>query len=95
MVKLFRQSNFRNMLIRAKVPIKPRAYPERKIKGMVKCGKQCPACPFIMEEKVVSFSKKRKQILNRKLSCENSNVIYMIECHIVKRRGTLGRQEDP
>ena len=69
------------MLIRAKVPEKPRPYPERKIKGMFKCAKQCPACPFVKEDKIVKTNnKKGRWILNRKLSCENSNVVYMIEC---------------
>ena len=75
-----RQSNLRNLLIRAKVPTRPRPYPERKTKGMVKCGKQCTACPYIKEEKVVPINKNTKWILNRKMSCENTNIIYMIEC---------------
>ena len=47
---------------------------------MVKCGKQCTACPYIKEEKVVPINKNTKWILNRKMSCENTNIIYMIEC---------------
>ena len=75
-----RQSNLRNMLIRAKVPEKPRPYPERRIKGMFKCAKQCTACPFIKEDKMVKTNNNGRWILNRKLSCENSNIVYMIEC---------------
>ena len=75
-----RQSNLCNMLIRAKVAPKPRPYPERNIKGMFKCGKQCTACPYIKEGKSVKFSKTGKWIFNRKLTCENKNIIYMIEC---------------
>ena len=47
---------------------------------MVKCGKSCTACPYVKEENVQKFGKNGKWILNRKLSCENSNIIYMIEC---------------
>ena len=68
------------MLIRAKVPTQPRPYPERKIKGMFKCGKNCSACPYIKQEKYVAISKTEKWKLNRKMSCENSNIIYMVEC---------------
>ena len=75
-----RQNNLRNMLIRAKIPDKPRAYPERKIKGMFNCAKSCLACPYIKVSKSVKINKDKKWIFNRKLSCENSNVIYMIEC---------------
>ena len=59
-----RQANLRNMLIRAKVPVKPKAYLQRKIKGMVKCGKSCTACPYVKEEKIQKFGKKGKWILN-------------------------------
>ena len=68
------------MLIRAKVPSPQRPYPERKVKGMFKCGKNCSGCPFIKEEKNIKFRKNKKWTLNRKMSCENSNIIYMIEC---------------
>ena len=41
-----RQKNIRDMIIRAKVP-EARRYEQRIKRGMNKCGKQCPACPFI------------------------------------------------
>ena len=75
-----RENNLRSLLIRSKVPIKPKLHQERKIKGMKKCGKQCPTCPFILEEKSVKISEKEKWTLNNKYTCESYNLIYMIEC---------------
>ena len=75
-----RQRNIKDMLIRAKVPAQTRRYPERKLKGMFKCGKNCSGCPYIKGEKSVKFGKNQKWTLNRKMTCENFNVIYMIEC---------------
>ena len=75
-----RQNNLSNLLIRAKVPEKPRAHPERKLKCMFKCEKYCSACPYIKVSKSVKIKKDQKWTFNRKLSCDNSNVIYMIEC---------------
>ena len=66
------------VLIRAKVPPKPRPYPERKIKEMLKCGKQCTA--YVQEGQTVKFSETGKWVLNRKLTCENKNTIHIIEC---------------
>ena len=75
-----RQNNLRSMIIRAKVPKPARAYPERKLKGMFKCKNVCSACPYIKEDKVVKYGENKKWILNRNLTCANSNIIYMIEC---------------
>ena len=68
------------MLIRAKVPAQQRLFPERKVKGMYKCGKNCSGCPYIKEEKYIKVGKNKKWSLNRKMSCENSNIVYMIDC---------------
>ena len=42
-----RQANIRQHLIRAKVADPPNLRPKSNIRGMVKCGKGCTACPFI------------------------------------------------
>ena len=47
---------------------------------MFKCQNSCSACPFIKEEKHIKYGKNQKWILNRKVSCQNSNIIYLIEC---------------
>ena len=48
-----RQRNIRDNLIRAKVPKDPKLHPERKQRGMRKCGKNCMACPYIREVKSI------------------------------------------
>ena len=75
-----KQNNLRDIIIRAKVPAKQRPYPERSIKGMSKCTHSCSACPYIQEGKVIKFGNRQKWILNRRLTCDNSNIVYMIEC---------------
>jgi hypothetical protein len=57
----------------------PGARPQRVIPGMRRCKKQCHACPYIKESKeinTVTF----KWTINKPVNCEDSNVIYMIEC---------------
>ena len=44
-----RQPNITNLLIRAQLPNNEKK--KRVIKCMKKCGKGCPACPYIKEEK--------------------------------------------
>ena len=51
-----------------------------KVKGMFKCGKGCPACPYVREEKSVKIDKNHKWTFNKKFSCTNYNIIYMITC---------------
>ena len=53
-----RQTNIRDFLIKSKVPPKPKPYPERQRKGMVKCRKNCTACPFIIQGKEVKIDEK-------------------------------------
>ena len=49
---------------------------------MSKCARACTACPFIKEGKAIQINNSTKWNLNRKLTCDNFNVIYMIECDI-------------
>ena len=57
-----RQNNIRSILIRAKVPEIPKQYKDRNIKGVKKCGKSCPACPYILEGKSIKVNKKNMEI---------------------------------
>ena len=75
-----RENNLKSLLIRAKVPPKQKMFEARKLKGMSKCGKSCPSCPFILEGKTVNVKKNEKWHLNKKFTCESYNVVYMIEC---------------
>ena len=72
-----RQKNLRETLIRAKVAPPP-TREKRKINGMKKCGK-CIICSYVLEGNV----KKSEHFtwkINRKVSCTDSNLIYLIEC---------------
>ena len=75
-----RQRNLRDILIRSKVPEYQKKYPERNIRGMQKCGKNCTACPFIKQVKEIKINQKEKWKINRKVTCDNTNTIYLIEC---------------
>jgi hypothetical protein len=61
------------------VPTDPELHPERKQRGMKKCGKNCTACPYIREVKSLSINKNEWKI-NQSLNCEISNCVYLIEC---------------
>ena len=74
-----RQRNIRDHLIRAKVPSDPKLHPERRQRGMKKCGRNCTACPYIREVKSLRVNNTEWKI-NQSLNCEISNCIYMIEC---------------
>ena len=75
-----RQRNISDMLIRAKLPPPIKAYPERKLLGVTKCGKQCPVCPFIKEGKYIKGPNKTWNIAE-KVDCNTNNIIYLIECN--------------
>ena len=74
-----RQKNIRDHVIRAKVQSSNRNT-KRKLKGMKTCGKQCPICPFVKEG---NFIKSNNFIwrMRDQYNCEDSNIIYMIECN--------------
>ena len=72
-----RQPNMRNLLVRAKFPKNGNA--TRKLKGMSKCGKGCPACPFIREGKVVKINNKKLKP-NNKFDCNAYNIVYAVTC---------------
>jgi hypothetical protein len=75
-----RQKNLREYLIRAKIPGALSSRPNRIVKGMQKCGKSCSACPYIKEGRNIKYGKQTWKI-NKKLSCNNYNIIYLVECN--------------
>ena len=76
LVAFKRQKNIREFTIRAQVPPTPNPRPKRKIKGMKKCGKSCPACPYIREGKTIKIGKSTWNI-NTAVNCESFNIIYV------------------
>ena len=89
-----RQANLRNFLVKSKLPPTPERYPRRDLKGTKRCGKACTACPFIEEGKQVKINKEETWIINKHLTCESFNIIYMLECKKCYQRyiGTSGRK---
>ena len=75
-----RQNNLRDMLVKSKVPPPAPLHPSRQLKGMSKCGKACPACPFVLEIKEVKLEDKTSWKLEKKTNCETFNCVYMIQC---------------
>ena len=59
-----RQTNCRDLIIKSRVPRAPRPYPSRTEGGMTKCGKSCPACPYILPTKTVKID--TQNIQNKK-----------------------------
>ena len=53
-----RQRNMRESLIRAKVPPPPELRPKRKIKGVIKYGKEYSACPYLIEGRNIKIDKR-------------------------------------
>ena len=76
-----RQRNLKNHLIRAKVPAPAPIYPQRERKGMNKCGK-CVICSFVKEGKDIVIPNKPKWSINKRVDCNSSNIVYLIECNI-------------
>ena len=83
-----RQPNIRNYLIRAKLPEN-----EKKsggLKGMNKCCKWCPACPYIKEGKSVKIKNKEWKIF-KPYDCNSYNVVHAVTCKKEKcKKAKLG-----
>ena len=75
-----RQRNISDMLIRAKLPPPVKPYPERKLVGVTKCGKQCPVCSYIKEGKLIKKQNQNWKITD-KIDCNTNNIVYLIECN--------------
>ena len=75
-----RQPNLKDKLIRAKVP-EILGRPTRVVKGLTKCNKPCPICPYVDEGKIVKASKSDKIVeVNAPISCSSKNVVYCLTC---------------
>ena len=48
---------------------------------MRQCGKSCSACPYILEGKSINDRPDKTWNLTRSLTCENNNIIYLIQCN--------------
>ena len=75
-----RQRNLQDILIKSKVPPAIQRYPSREVKGMVKCGKSCPACPYIHSGREIKINQRETWKINRKVSCDTFNCVYLIHC---------------
>ena len=47
---------------------------------MFKCGRECPTCPFVKEQKHIKINRQSDWKINRKVNCNSFNVVYIIEC---------------
>ena len=88
-----RQTNLRDILIKAQVPPAPARYPSRKLKGMNRCGKNCTACPYISTVKEVKVNHNETRHINKPFNGETYNCICMLECKRCGNRyiGETGR----
>ena len=84
------------MLIKSKIPVSIPPHPRRDMKGMGKCGKACPACPYVEAGKIVKVNKNTTWNIEKKVNCETFNCVYMLQCtkDNCKQRyiGQTGRQ---
>ena len=67
-----------DILIKSKVPPAIQRCPSRLVKGMVKCGKSCPACPYIQSGREIKIHQRETWKINRKVSCDTFNCVYLI-----------------
>ena len=82
-----KQRNIRDNLIRAKVADPPPKGPQRKNPGMKRCGNMCTICPYVIEGKQIKINNKKKPwTINKNVTCETRNIVYMIECLKCKDR---------
>ena len=88
-----RQRNLQDILIKSKVPPVIQRYPNRELKGMSKCGKPCSACPYIMTGREVRITQYETWKINRKVSCDTFNCVYLIHCEKCGKKyiGETGR----
>ena len=74
------EKNIRESRIRAKVPPPPNLRPKRNLKGVVKCGKEYSACPYLIKGRNMKKDKRNTWRMNRRLICSTFNSVYIIEC---------------
>ena len=80
--------NLRAKLIRAKVPEKASARPQRKLPRMKKCGKQsCAVYPYIQHGKSFKATAPNYTVdFNSQLDCDTRNLVYAITCSVANCR---------
>ena len=93
MVAIKRQNFFKDIMIRAKIPIKCKHYEKRKIFGMKKCNVPCPISPFVEDKKVIKATNFTLTIRNN-VNCQISNIIYIKECNIDQCQEKYIRETD-
>ena len=77
-----RPANIRDKLIRTKLPPQVPLRPKRITPGMAPCN-NCPICPFVKKGKSVKATATNYQVdINRKVCCQDRNIIYCVECDI-------------
>ena len=77
-----RPANIGDKLIRTKVPPQAPLRPKRETPGMAPCNK-CPICPFVKRGKAVKATATNFTVdINKKVCCQDRNIIYCIECDI-------------
>ena len=79
LVAFRRQKNIREHIIRAKVAPQKNQREQRMINGMKKCIK-CTVCSYVKEGNQINGTNFTWKI-NKKVSCKDSNIIYLIECN--------------
>ena len=60
---------------------------------MKKCGKGCPACPYIKEGKSVKINNKEWKI-NKPYDCNSYNVVYAVICKRNVRKHIKEKQKE-
>ena len=88
-----RQRNLKDILIKSKVPPPIPRYPQREVRGMAKCGKACPSCPFISTGSEIKMNQGNTWKITKKFTCETFNCVYLISCNKCGKRyiGETGR----
>ena len=79
LVAFRRQRNIRENIIKAKVAPNTITRERRMLNGMKKCGK-CIICSYVKEGNTIKSNNFTWKI-NKKVTCQNSNVIYLIQCN--------------
>ena len=79
LVAFKRQNNIREHIIRAKVAPQRNERERRILNGMKKCRK-CIVCRYVKEGNNINGTYFVWNI-NRKVLCQDSNIIYLIECN--------------
>ena len=47
---------------------------------MAKCGKTCPACPYVKTGSEIRIDQLNTRKITRKFTCDTFNCLYLIEC---------------